>query len=161
MSPSHHLNQTRRFLKFAAGNTVVGDHDRAARALTRAASHAATAVVVHWHHPTGNRRRLQFGLDDLARKGGITYSQSGVLRQVYALPDRISDAPSDDANAVPRLLKRTRTCVRRLLRCIVAAMSGDPNPPTFAEILARLAAEPDPPGTRRISIYDPPAPQPS
>ena len=161
MSPSHHLNRARRYLKFAGGNTAVGDYDRAAKALARSASHAATAVAVHWHLLTGSRRRLQSALNDQAHKGNISYSQAGVLRQTYALPDRIADAPSDDANAVPRLLKRTGTRVRRLLRCIVAAMADNPSPPTFAEILARIAAEPDPPGAQRIRIYDPPAPQPS
>ena len=144
MSPSHHLNRTRRYLKFAARDTAIGDHDRAARDLARAASHTATAVAVHWHHLTGTRRRLQFALDDQAHKGSITYSQAGVLRQVYALPEKIADAPSDDLNAVPRLLKLTRTRVRRLLRCIVAAMTAHPNPPTFEEILARIAAESQP-----------------
>ena len=70
---------------------------------------------------TGTRRR-QSALNDLARRGGIIYSQAGILRQTYAFPDRLADAS-------------------RFLRDIVAVMAGNPNPPTFGEILVRHAAE--------------------
>ena len=142
MTPSHHIARTRRYLQFAAGDAAAGDHDRAARNLARAASHTATAVAVHWRHPTGSRRRLQFALDDQAQRGNITYSQAGVLRQAYALPDRLADAETG-ADAF-RILRRTRIRIRHLLHDIVAAMTGDPNPPTFEEILARIAAETQP-----------------
>ena len=104
MSPSHHISRTRRYLKYATGDTARGDYDRAARALARANSHAATAVCVHWHYlgalrPT--RRRHQSWLCDLARKGYVTYGLTAVLRDSYALPDRISDTLTKAGAANP------------------------------------------------------------
>ena len=77
MSPSHHIKQSRRQLKFATRDTAAGDHAAAARSLARAASHAATAMCVHWHYlgtlrPT--RRRLQSFLTNLANHGYASYS---------------------------------------------------------------------------------------
>ena len=47
MFPSHHINRTRLYLKYAASDTAIGDYDRAAEALARAVSRAATAVGNH------------------------------------------------------------------------------------------------------------------
>ena len=151
MSPSHHIKQSRRQLQFATRDTVAGDHAAAARSLARATSHAATAVCVHWQYldtlrPT--RRRLQFALDEMAHQGIISHSLAGVMREAYDLPNRMTDAmaAAPDAqsgrHSVVRLLRRTRTRARRLLRRILTAMAADPNPPAFAEIRARAAAYP-------------------
>ena len=153
MSPSHHIDRTRRYLTLAVRNTVEGDLDRAARALARAVSHAATAVGVHWNllvRSRHTRRRLQFALDEMAKRGSITRSLAGVMRQTYDLPNRMADAMAAAPDAetgrrsVIRLIRRTRTRARRLLRCIQAAMAADPNPPAWNEILARAAADPTP-----------------
>ena len=149
MSPSHHLKQSRRQLKFATRDTVAGDHHAAARSLARATSHAATAVCVHWHYlgtlrPT--RRRLQSFLTGLAGHGYVSYSVTGVLRASYDLPDRISDvlttsaSPDAARREIDRILRRTRTRARRLLKGILKAMSREPNPPTLEESIARAEA---------------------
>ena len=107
MSPSHHINQTRLYLKYAA----------------------ATAVGIHWDFLCGlrgNRRRLQSALNELARSRYVSYGLAGVLREAYALPDRIQVAraasPSPDAPAVHRelirLLRRTRMRARRVLKAM-------------------------------------------
>ena len=154
MSPSHHIKQSRRQLKFATRDTSAGDHYAAARSLARATSHAATAMSVHWDYlgtlrPT--RRRLQSLLTDLANHGYASYSLTGVMRAAYDLPDRISEvltkAGDTNANAVDaahreiaRILRRTRTRARRLLKAILRAMSNEPNPITLEEAIAQASA---------------------
>ena len=154
MSPSHHIKQSRRQLKFATRDTVAGDHYAAARSLARATSHAATAMSVHWDYlgtlrPT--RRRLQALLTDLANHGYASYSLTGVMRAAYDLPDRISDvltkAGNTNADAVDaahrevaRILRRTRMRARRLLKAILRAMSNEPNPITLEEAIAQARA---------------------
>ena len=175
MSPSHHIKQSRRQLKFATRDTVAGDHYAAARSLARATSHAATAMSVHWDYlgtlrPT--RRRLQAILTDLANHGYASYSLTGVMRAAYDLPDRINDVltkagDTDTAHReIARILRRTRTRARRLLKAILRAMSNEPNPITLEEAIAQArAADPDPvPAPTRIrppSPFDPgPIPPP-
>ena len=154
MSPSHHIKQSRRQLKFATRDTVAGDHYAAARSLARATSHAATAMCVHWDYlgtlrPT--RRRLQSLLTDLANHGYASYSLTGVMRAAYDLPDRINDVltKAGDTNAdavdaahreIARILRRTRMRARRLLKAILRAMSNEPNPLTLEEAIAQAQA---------------------
>ena len=153
MSPSHHIKQSRRQLKFATRDTSAGDHYAAARSLARATSHAATAMSVHWDYlgtlrPT--RRRLQSLLTDLANHGYASYSLTGVMRAAYDLPDRIndvltnagnSDAAADTAHReIARILRRTRMRARRLLKAILRAMSNEPNPITLEEAIAQARA---------------------
>ena len=136
MSPSHHIKQSRRQLKFATRDTVAGDHAAAARSLARATSHAATAMSVHWDYlgtlrPT--RRRLQSLLTDLANHGYASYSLTGVMRAAYDLPDRINEVLTAAGNAnadapavhreLIRLLRRTRMRARRVLKAILKAMA--------------------------------------
>ena len=175
MSPSHHIKQSRRQLKYATRDTVAGDHAAAARSLARATSHAATAMSVHWDYlgtlrPT--RRRLQSLLTDLANHGYASYSLTGVMRAAYDLPDRISDvltkAGNSDAAAeaahreIARILRRTRMRARRLLKAILRAMSNEPNPITLEEAIAQARARdeaanpaPAPARIRPPSPFDP------
>ena len=162
MRPSHHIHQSRRQLKFATRDITAGDYDAAASSLARATSHAATAVGNHWHLLDGmraTRRRLQYVLTDLAGKGYASYSLTGVLRESYALPDRIQAAltkpPAGHANAaklaagdansdaahreIIRILRRTRMRARRLLKAIIRAMADEPKPMTIDEAIARAA----------------------
>ena len=149
MTPSHHIQRTRRYLTCAVRNTAEGDLDRAGAALARAVSHTATAAGNHWDllvKARRTRRRLQIALDIMADRGQITRSLAGVMREAYDLPNRMADAMAAAPDAetgrrnVIRLLRRTRTRARRLLRCLLAAMAADPNPPTWEEILAQADA---------------------
>ena len=153
MSPSHHIKQSRRQLKYATRDTVAGDHYAAARSLARATSHAATAMSVHWDYlgtlrPT--RRRLQSLLTDLANHGYASYSLTGVMRAAYDLPDRINEVLTKAGDAdtahreIARILRRTRTRARRLLKAILRAMSNEPNPITLEEAIAQAQARPIP-----------------
>ena len=149
MTPSHHIQRTRLYLTFAVRNTAEGDLDRAAKALARAVSHTATAAGNHWDmlvNARRTRRRLQIALNIMADRGQITRSLAGVMREAYALPKRMTEAmtAAPDAQSgrrnVIRLLRRTRTRARRLLRRLETAMAADPNPPTWEEILAQAEA---------------------
>ena len=149
MTPSHHIQRTRLYLTFAVRNTAEGDLDRAAKALARAVSHTATAAANHWDmlvKARRPRRRLQIALNIMADRGQITRSLAGVMREAYALPKRMTEAmtAAPDAQSgrrnVIRLLRRTRTRARRLLRRLETAMAADPNPPTWDEIRARAEA---------------------
>ena len=175
MQASHHINRTRLYLKYAAADTAVGDYDRAAKALARATSHAATAVGVHWDFLCGlrgSRRRLQSALNELAYFRYISRSLAGVLRESYALPDRIQAAraasPTPDAPAVHRelirLLRRTRMRARRVLKAILKAMADHPNPPTWNDIMADIMADidDDPAPAPAVNLLGgPPAPPPA
>ena len=179
MSPSHHIKQSRRQLKYATRDTSAGDHYAAARSLARATSHAATAMSVHWDYlgtlrPT--RRRLQSLLTDLANHGYASYSLTGVMRAAYDLPDRINEVLTAAGNAnadavdaahreIARILRRTRMRARRLLKAILRAMSNEPNPLTLEEAIAQArardeaaearAAVPAPTHIRPPSPFDP------
>ena len=88
------------------------------------------------HHPAARQHR-KTALPRLARhyrngpKGYITCFLAGVIRETYALPDRIIGAMTKpgDASAVPRRL-----------RGILTAVAAEPNPPAGAEVLAHIAA---------------------
>ena len=182
MKPSHHISRTRLYLKYAASDTAIGDYDRAARALARATSHAATAVGVHWDYLCGlrgSRRRLQSALNEMARKRYVSYGLAGVLREAYALPDLIAAAAAKPAKAkaggaatahqeIIRILRRTRMRARRLLKAVIRAMSDEPNPPTFDEIMARVLGDHPEPisptcichGARPVLCFGPSPPPP-
>ena len=149
-----------------ARDTVAGDYYAAASSLARATSHAATAIGIHWDllaGRRGTRRRLQFALNEMAKRGCFSYSLAGVLRETYALPDLIATATANAANdddarrEIFRILRRTRMRARRLLKAILKAMADEPNPITFAETLARA---PTPGPTSPPPAYGAPPPNP-
>ena len=146
MTPSHHIKQSRRRLKFAARDTADGDHAAAARSwpappATPRRRYASTGTT--WAtcaHPP----QPQSFLTDLAGKGYVKYSLTGVVRESYSLPDRIKDAPTTSAspNAAHReithILRRTCIRARRLLNGIVKAMADELNPMTLEETISRV-----------------------
>ena len=139
MNPEHHLNRSNLYLRFSRTNAAVGDYHRAAGALTRAASHAATAAAVHWHHRHYSRRRLNTALGGLLFDGLIRLTHLRTFREVYSLPAQVAAAPTP--NSARRILRTARRRVLRLLAAVSAAMSLRPNPPTLDDVLARIAAE--------------------
>ena len=141
MNPDHHLNRSQRYLDFTANDIAAGDCARAARALSRAATHAVTAAAVHWHHRHHSRRRLGVVVGALLRDGRLRAAHWRTFREVGQLPAQIAAAP----DAARRLLRRARRRVSRLRTAIAAAMSAQPNPPTLAELMAQVAAQPLPP----------------
>ena len=158
MQPSHHINRTRLYLKYAAADTAIGDYDRAAKALARATSHAATAVGVHWDFLCGlrgSRRLLQSALCELAYFRYISYSLAGVLRESYALPDRIQAArdTSPGPDAVHRetihILRRTRMRARRVLKAMADLDDAAAPAPVQRPVNSGLFVDAMPPGGYR------------
>ena len=102
-SVRHHQTEARRFLSLARSNHSAGDHLRAADALARAASHAATAAVVerNWVHRY-TRRRLTNYLFLMAAEGRISNGGVRTFRNIYDLPRRLAEAdPPGGPTPVP------------------------------------------------------------
>ena len=137
MNAAHHLDRSRLYLGFVTRNVLAGEYDRAARAVHRAATHAATAAAIHWHHRHHSWRRLTTVLGQLVRDGLLEYRHLRAFREVLRLPDLLAQT-SGDAAGRRRLLRRFRRRVHRLRRAIIRAMHADPNPLSLKEILAQM-----------------------
>ena len=135
MNPIHHLERSRHYLNFVPGNISAGDYNRAAKALTRAVSHAATAAAVHWHHGHHSRRRLSTALSELVFEGHLSHTHLRTFRDVYFLLIRIPDADPESAR---KMLRRQRRRVSRLNAAIEMVISAEPNPPTLDQIATDL-----------------------
>ena len=121
-SVHHHQAQARRFLSLARSDHKGGDYARAANALARAASHAATAAFVHEaHFRRRTRRKLTNHLFALAAEGRISNSGVRVFRSIYELPDRLALAGPREAQ---RLSRQARNRVSMLVRSVEGALSG-------------------------------------
>ena len=123
-SVHHHQNQARRFLSLARSNHNAGDHLRAADALARAASHAATAAVVerNWVRRY-TRRRLTNYLFLMAAEGRISNGGVKTFRNIYELSRRLAEAAPREAQ---RLCRQARNRVALLIRSIEGAIAGRP-----------------------------------
>ena len=137
MNPNHHLNRSQLYLDFSRANATDGDFNRAALALTRAASHAATAAAIHWHNRHYSRRRLNVALTELALDGYLPYPHVRTFRDVYSVPAQVAPARPDDAR---RILRTAHRRVARLLAAIKSTMAAHPSPPTLEEVIARIQA---------------------
>ena len=123
-SVQHHQDQARRFLSLARSNHNAGDHVRAADALVRSASHAATAAVVerNWIDRF-TRRRLTNYLFAMAAEGRISNGGVKTFRNIYHLSRRLAEA---DPREAQRLCRQARNRVSALLRSIESAIAGRP-----------------------------------
>ena len=123
-SVHHHQTQARRFLSLARSDHNSGKYDRAANALARAASHAATSALFHCallRRPT--RRKLTNTLFMLADAGQISNGGVRIFRSIYRLPDQLSTA---DPRQCQRLSRRARNRVAALIRSVEGAIAGRP-----------------------------------
>ena len=123
-SVHHHQTQARRFLSLARSDHNAGDYARAANALARAASHAATAAVVHRNHvrrPT--RRKLTNFLLILAVEGKISNGGVRTFRRIYDMPRLLAGS---DPDAARRLCRQARNRVSALVRSVEGAIAGRP-----------------------------------
>jgi len=136
VNPTHHLERSRHYLSFVPGNISAGDYNRAAKTLTRAAGHAATAAAVHWHHRYYSRRRLTVALFGLVFEGRLAYTHLRTFRDVYQLPHRIAASTPEVAC---RLLRRMRRQVSRLIAAIASAMASQPDVPTMEQLITQSA----------------------
>ncbi len=139
-SVQHHQTQARRFLSLARSDHNAGDYARAANALARAASHAATAAVVQegcFRRLT--RRRLTNHLFSLAWQGRISNGGVRTFRNIYRLPDQLAAAEPGQRQ---RLSRRARNRVAMLVRTVEGALSG--------RLVTGRARRPPPPPSRPV-----------
>ena len=124
-SVHHHQAQARRFLSLARSDHTAGDYARAANALARAASHAATSAVAarNWIDRC-TRRRLTNYLFLLAAEGRISNGGVKAFRNIYDLSRRLSEAA--DPREAQRLCRQARNRVSALLRSLEGAIAGRP-----------------------------------
>ena len=123
-SVHHHQTQARRFLSLARSDHNSGKYDRAANALARAASHAATSALFHCgllRRPT--RRKLTNTLFMLADAGQISNGGVRIFRSIYQLPDQLAAALPSQRQ---RLSRRARNRVAALIRSVEGAIAGRP-----------------------------------
>ena len=139
MNSTHHLERSQHYLNFVPGNLAAGDFSRAATALARSASHAATAV--HRHNGHHSRKRLSTALAELVFELRIAHTHWRTLRDVYRLPAQLSDATPQAARC---LLRRFKRRVSRLHDAITTAIYLTPRPPSLEQILADPILLPDP-----------------
>jgi len=123
-SVQHHQTQARRFLSLARSDHNAGDCARAANALARAASHAATAAAVEyiWINRY-TRRRLTNYLFRMAAEGRISNGGVKTFRNIYHLSRRLAGAEPREAQ---RLCRQARNRVSALIRSIEGALAGRP-----------------------------------
>lgn len=135
----HHQAQARRFVALARADHNAEDFTRAANALARAASHAATAALVHTNfvsRPT--RRRLTNSLFALAHGGRLPFGAVRTFRRIYDLPAQLAAAP--DRRAAQRLTCRHRHRVAVLVRAVERAVAGRPQPAVRRRYTAFISA---------------------
>ncbi len=141
MNAAYHLDRSQLYLGFVTRDVRAGDYRRAARAIHRAATHAATAAAVHWHRSHCSWRRLTTELVALVHDGLMDYRHLRAFRQLYRLPDMLADA-KNDVTALRRLLRRARRRVLRLHQAVKRAMTLVPNPMSVQDYLALWEADP-------------------
>lgn len=141
MNSTHHLERSQHYLNFVPGNLAAGDFARAAIALARSASHAATAAAVHRHNGHHSRRRLSTALAELVFELRVAHIHWRTFRDVYRLPAQLSDTTPQAARC---LLRRFKRRVARLHDAITTAIYLTPRPPSFEQLLADPTLLPDP-----------------
>ena len=141
MNSTHHLERSQHYLNFVPGNLAAGDFARAATALARSASHAATAAAVHRHNGHHSRRRLSTALAELVFELRISHTHWRAFRDVCRLPAQLRDATPQAAR---RLLRRFKRRVSRLHDAITVAIYLTPQAPSLEQFLADPSLLPDP-----------------
>ena len=145
---AHHLERSRRYLRLSRANAADGQHHRAADALRRSVTHAATAVMAAEGRPTRTRRRLYRSLSHLVFSGSIPHAHLQTFRRVHELPHRLHSADAADARC---LLRTARARVGRLLKSVAGAL---PSISSMAEILAYADSLRLNPPTDRPNIHE-------
>ena len=123
-SVHHHQTEAKRFLSLARSDHNAGNYARAANALARAASHAATAANFHrglFRRPT--RRRLTSALFMLAGEGHLSNGSVRAFRRIYDLPEQLWSA---DPGQRQQLTRRARNRVADLIRAVMGLISSHP-----------------------------------
>ena len=137
-----HLQRSRFFLKISSDHINDNRQIDAAECLRRSASHVATAAAIHWHYTNRSRRRLQSALTCAVILAGLPLSHVDTLRQVHDVTPRHLSIIGPRQGRI--LLSRLHRRVHNLVNDIHQAIADNPSPPTVAEAIAALEADPAP-----------------
>ena len=116
-----HLERTQRYLKFARQNIPDGEYRRAADALRRAVTHAASAFLAAEGRPTRTRRRLHGALNEQVCMGQIPHAHLTTFRRVHRLPALLD---TSGPTGPRRILRTMRARVVRMAKDIAAAIAA-------------------------------------
>lgn len=116
---AHHLERSHHYLRLSRANAGHDPYHRAADALRRSVTHAATAVMAAEGRPTRTRRRLYNSLGSLVYSGSIPHAHLQTFRRVHNLPAGLRSAAPADAR---RLLHTLRARVSRLLKSVAGVL---------------------------------------
>ena len=155
----HHQAKAAEFLWRA--ERAIADHDptEAAAALRRAASHASTALAVHYGCKHNTRRRLEFALHVAVVDQSLSRSHLKTFRQSYSMATAIAARSKPDAVVATRskpnaavatrskpaaavTLRRMRRRVAALLTDLSAFLKGQPKPVRYHKLFLRQPNRP-------------------
>ena len=124
MGPAErHLYRARFYLNRALENLNDQQYPKAATALRRSVTHAASSVLAREGRLTRTRRRLRDALADLVHAGSIPHGHLRTFNRVHDLPALLLTASLAESR---RLLLTMRLRVKRLLRDVTAVVNdGD------------------------------------
>ena len=139
---AHHQTRSQAFLQRADQALASHDPAEAASALRRAASHAITALAVHWNRQHNTKRRLETAIHHGVHDGCLSRSHLKTFRQTHTRPRHLTAAsptpaftplrppagrarPSRPASAP---LRRMRRRVAALIKAGIAILAGQPQP---------------------------------
>ena len=139
---SHHQAEAARYLQHAQDNIDHREHRRAAQAIARAASHAATALAVHrqtWHK---SPRQLGWAVESYVFDE-LGHGHLKTFREACRLPRRVSSQQATDADRI--LLLRLRRRADSFVKAVNAIVAGQPLPIHQTRRSIRKPDQPAPP----------------
>ncbi len=163
----YHQAKATEFLQRADRAMSHDDAAQAAQALSRAASHAATALAVHNGFKHNSRRRLEYALQLSVAAGRLSRSHLKTFRQTYSFPQRLASPPAHHPPAPPArpepvegrpspsfpprpessartaiTLRRLRRRVAAMLTAVAAFINGQPKPVHYHKLWLRKPDRP-------------------
>ena len=106
-----HLDRAELYLRFALDDFLSQQYPRAANALRRSVTHAATALLAAERRPTRTRRRLLNALRELVHEERIQYGHLLTFRLAHDLPGPTRRLPEESSTGA-RLRLRVKLFVR-------------------------------------------------
>ena len=142
----HHQAKAADFLRRADRAIADQDPTEAAAALRRAASHAATALAVHYGCKHNSRRRLEFPLHVAVADQCLSRSHLKTFRQTCS-SFRRKAGPTPDTEPASRggdgiTLRRLRRRVSAMLTAVASFLKGQPKPVHYHKLSLRKPDRP-------------------
>ena len=107
-----HLDRAELYLRFALDDFLSQQYPRAANALRRSVTHAASALLAAERRPTRTRRRLLNALRELVHEERIQYGHLLTFRLAHDLPAQLAASPEESLHLVRALRLRVKLFVR-------------------------------------------------